>query len=82
MVLDEADRMLDMGFTEDLRAILDAVPEGAARTWFSAHVPARGAPPRRLPVERGRRRGHAPRTRTRTSPTWCTSSRTPTARRR
>ncbi|HRG95935.1 MAG TPA: DEAD/DEAH box helicase [Polyangiaceae bacterium] len=39
VVLDEADRMLDMGFTEDLRAILDAVPEGRRTHMVSATFP-------------------------------------------
>ena len=38
VVLDEGDLMLDMGFREELEAILDAVPEG--RRWlFSATMP-------------------------------------------
>ncbi len=36
VVLDEADEMLDMGFTEDLNAILDAVPEQRSTLMFSA----------------------------------------------
>ncbi len=39
VVLDEADRMLDMGFTEDLRAILDTVPEGRRTHMVSATFP-------------------------------------------
>ncbi len=39
VVLDEADRMLDMGFTEDLKAILDAVPEGRRTHMVSATFP-------------------------------------------
>ena len=39
VVLDEADRMLDMGFTEDLEAILDAVPEGRRTHMVSATFP-------------------------------------------
>ena len=36
VVLDEADEMLDMGFTEDLNAILDAVPQQRSTLMFSA----------------------------------------------
>jgi ATP-dependent RNA helicase DeaD len=36
VVLDEADEMLDMGFAEDLEAILDAVPETRQTALFSA----------------------------------------------
>jgi len=39
VVLDEADRMLDMGFTEDLEAILDSVPEGRRTHMVSATFP-------------------------------------------
>jgi ATP-dependent RNA helicase DeaD len=39
VVLDEADRMLDMGFTEDLRAILDSVPAGRRTHMVSATFP-------------------------------------------
>jgi ATP-dependent RNA helicase DeaD len=38
-VLDEADEMLDLGFREDLEAILDATPEGRRTLLFSATVP-------------------------------------------
>jgi ATP-dependent RNA helicase DeaD len=54
-VLDEADEMLDMGFAEDLEAILDATPAGRPMALFSATFPARisGLAGRRLstPVE-------------------------------
>lgn len=36
VVLDEADEMLDMGFSEDLNAILDAVPKQRSTFMFSA----------------------------------------------
>lgn len=36
VVLDEADEMLDMGFAEDLEAILEAVPESRQSALFSA----------------------------------------------
>ncbi len=38
-VLDEADEMLDLGFEEDLQAILAAAPEGRRTLMFSATVP-------------------------------------------
>ncbi len=39
-VLDEADEMLDLGFREDLEAILRAAPESRRTLMFSATVPA------------------------------------------
>jgi ATP-dependent RNA helicase DeaD len=41
VVLDEADEMLDMGFAEDIEAILDATPEARQTVLFSATMPAR-----------------------------------------
>jgi len=41
VVLDEADEMLDMGFAEDIGAILDAVPEPRQTVLFSATMPPR-----------------------------------------
>ena len=41
VVLDEADEMLDMGFADDLEAILDATPEGRQTVLFSATMPSR-----------------------------------------
>jgi ATP-dependent RNA helicase DeaD len=41
LVLDEADEMLDMGFAEDLDAILKATPESRQTALFSATMPAR-----------------------------------------
>ena len=38
-VLDEADEMLDMGFREELEAILDATPDGRRTLLFSATMP-------------------------------------------
>ncbi|MFN4039821.1 MAG: DEAD/DEAH box helicase [Erythrobacter sp.] len=38
-VLDEADEMLDMGFREELEAILDATPQGRRTLLFSATMP-------------------------------------------
>ena len=43
VVLDEADEMLDMGFAEDLEAILDAVPETRQTALFSATMAPRVA---------------------------------------
>ncbi|MCX5762366.1 MAG: DEAD/DEAH box helicase [Gemmatimonadetes bacterium] len=41
VVLDEADEMLDMGFAEDLEAILSALPAERQTALFSATIPAR-----------------------------------------
>jgi ATP-dependent RNA helicase DeaD len=41
VVLDEADEMLDMGFAEDLEAILDQTPEDRQTVLFSATMPRR-----------------------------------------
>ena len=41
LVLDEADEMLDMGFAEDLDAILDATPQERQTALFSATMPPR-----------------------------------------
>jgi ATP-dependent RNA helicase DeaD len=41
VVLDEADEMLDMGFAEDIEAILQATPEDRQTVLFSATLPAR-----------------------------------------
>ncbi|MEJ7810559.1 MAG: DEAD/DEAH box helicase [Gemmatimonadaceae bacterium] len=41
VVLDEADEMLDMGFVDDLEAILDATPATRQTALFSATIPAR-----------------------------------------
>ena len=41
VVLDEADEMLDMGFAEDIEAILGGTPEGRQFVLFSATMPSR-----------------------------------------
>ena len=41
VVLDEADEMLDMGFADDLTALLDATPEERQTALFSATLPPR-----------------------------------------
>ncbi len=41
LVLDEADEMLDMGFAEDLDALLEATPSTRQTALFSATMPAR-----------------------------------------
>ena len=41
VVLDEADEMLDMGFADDIEAILDATPTERQTVLFSATMPAR-----------------------------------------
>jgi ATP-dependent RNA helicase DeaD len=41
VVLDEADEMLDMGFAEDLEALLEATPENRQTALFSATLPPR-----------------------------------------
>jgi ATP-dependent RNA helicase DeaD len=41
VVLDEADEMLDMGFAEDIEAILDSTPVDRQTVLFSATMPSR-----------------------------------------
>jgi ATP-dependent RNA helicase DeaD len=41
VVLDEADEMLDMGFAEDIEAIMAEMPRGRQTVLFSATLPAR-----------------------------------------
>ena len=69
VVLDEADEMLDMGFAEDLEAILDEAPPQRQTVLFSATLPHRITSiakrhlrePVRIKIERApREAGHAP----------------------
>jgi ATP-dependent RNA helicase DeaD len=71
-VLDEADEMLDMGFAEDIEAILAATPAERQTVLFSATMPARLAAiarrhlrePAKIEIERERvEPGEAPRVR-------------------
>jgi ATP-dependent RNA helicase DeaD len=39
VILDEADRMLDMGFVDDIRTILEQVPDERQTVFFSATMP-------------------------------------------
>ncbi|WP_130493774.1 DEAD/DEAH box helicase [Motilibacter rhizosphaerae] len=65
VVLDEADEMLDMGFAEDIEALLEAAPEGRQTVLFSATMPVRveaiarkhQRSPRRIQIERERPTG-------------------------
>jgi ATP-dependent RNA helicase DeaD len=41
LILDEADEMLDMGFAEDIDAILEATPKSRQTALFSATLPSR-----------------------------------------
>ena len=61
VILDEADEMLDMGFADDLDAILDAAPDQRQTSLFSATMPRRlvqiaerrMTEPLRVTIERG-----------------------------
>ncbi len=71
LVLDEADEMLDMGFAEDLDAILKETPDTRQTALFSATLPARILKiaerhlkaPRRVTVAREKAAGTVPRVR-------------------
>jgi ATP-dependent RNA helicase DeaD len=39
VILDEADRMLDMGFVDDIKTILREVPAERQTVFFSATIP-------------------------------------------
>jgi len=39
VILDEADRMLDMGFVDDIKTILRQMPEKRRTVFFSATIP-------------------------------------------
>ena len=39
LVLDEADRMLDMGFIDDVKRVMQLVPQGCQRVFLSATMP-------------------------------------------
>lgn len=68
VVLDEADEMLDMGFAEDLEAILDTIPKSRQTVLFSATMPPRIATiarkhlddPTRITIERATTPGTTP----------------------
>ena len=85
-MLDEADEMLDMGFAEDIEAILDAVPTERQTVLFSATVPARinGLVKRYLtdPVKVAIARERSTESSTRGCARWPTSCRARTSRRR
>lgn len=44
VVLDEVDRMLDMGFIKDIRSILSFIPQNRQSLFFSATIPAQSLP--------------------------------------
>ena len=83
VVLDEADEMLDMGFAEDIEAMLAESPAGAAdrallRDHAAAHRGDRQAQPARPvahPHRQGRRARRARRRRSASRPTSCPAQR-------
>jgi ATP-dependent RNA helicase RhlE len=61
VVLDEADRMLDIGFLPDLQRILSYLPKQRTTLLVQRHVLARDqAPGRQLPAKPDHHRGGAP----------------------
>ncbi|HYC00590.1 MAG TPA: DEAD/DEAH box helicase [Candidatus Limnocylindrales bacterium] len=71
VVLDEADEMLDMGFAEDIDAILETAPQTRQTALFSATMPPRLRAiaerhlrePERITIEREKPAGKVPRVR-------------------
>jgi len=83
VILDEADQMLDMGFRDELSAIVEQMPEVRRSHLVSATFPTRC----RASRTRSKRtpctwRGHSSGWPTRTSSTWRTSSGTASSTRR
>ena len=85
VVLDEADEMLDMGFAEDLEAILERTPAARQTALFSATLPPRilaiAARHLKDPVRIAIARERSPAGRPRASARSRTSSRAPTSTR-
>ena len=58
-MLDEADEMLDMGFADDIEAILAATPTERQTMLFSATMPPRSTASRTAPARPGAHRDRA-----------------------